>query len=83
MGHFLHTHLQNVPFLSVPSNGINRVGVAKGYSINLGRTVNVRAYSMEIVSKASFNALFVFSAQPKLSEYSKVRLHYTSFSKLL
>ena len=38
------------------------LGVAKGYSINLGRTANVRTYSKEIVSKASFNALFVFSA---------------------
>ena len=32
MGHFLHTHLQNVPFLSVPSNGINRVWNVAGKS---------------------------------------------------
>ena len=38
------------------------LGVAKGYSINLSRTANVRTYSKEIVSKASFNALFIFSA---------------------
>ena len=37
------------------------LGVAKGYSINLGRTANARTYSKEIVSKASFSALFSFS----------------------
>ena len=38
------------------------LGVAKGYSVNLSRTANVRTYSKEIVSKASFNALFIFLA---------------------
>ena len=36
------------------------LGVAKGYSINLSRTANVRTYSKEIVSKASFNARLFF-----------------------
>ena len=39
--------------------------------INLGRTANVRTYSKEIVSKASFNALFVFSAYLNLVNIRK------------